>query len=353
MLKPKEGEYSIIGRPESGYSMKVLSAMHYKGVAHQWMDRFSHHKLYKQHAKVQLIPLVFLPDGTAVQDSTPVLELLEARHPQPSIYPDDIALRFLSDVLEEYGDEWVNKLMFHYRWGYPADQKHRAKTLAEGTVAGLTTPLIGKIGGPLLAPLLIKRMVPRMAFAGANDNNKPLLVESFENLVDMLQNHLLSRSYLFGERPSFGDFGLWGQMYQAYIDPSCGAILRQRGPAVVAWIERMLEPEKYGEYETLESLEPTLAPLFSREVGPRFLAWDVANARAWDAGEAQTELEMDGRHYYQKTFKYPAQALGILKGKFNQASSDGELVRFLESTGCLQYLTGTDPTGVSAGSLKE
>ncbi|HEY7775390.1 MAG TPA: hypothetical protein VIC02_02520, partial [Kineobactrum sp.] len=92
---------------------------------------------------------------------------------------------------------------------------------------------------------------------------------------------------------------------------------------------------------------------FSREVGPRFLAWDVANARAWDAGEAQTELEMDGRRYVQKTFKYPAQALGILKEKFNQASSDGELIRFLASTGCLQYLTGTDGTGVNAGSLKK
>ena len=69
------GEYSIIGRPESGYSMKVLSAMRYKGVAHQWMDRFSHNKLYKEHAKVQLIPLVFLPDGSSMQDSTPILEL--------------------------------------------------------------------------------------------------------------------------------------------------------------------------------------------------------------------------------------------------------------------------------------
>ena len=40
-------------------------------------------------------------------------------------------------------------------------------------------------------------------------------MESFANLVDMLEIHLQSRSYLFGERPSFGDFGLRGQMYQA------------------------------------------------------------------------------------------------------------------------------------------
>ena len=28
--------YVIMGRPESGYSMKVRSAMRFKGIAHEW-----------------------------------------------------------------------------------------------------------------------------------------------------------------------------------------------------------------------------------------------------------------------------------------------------------------------------
>lgn len=44
----KAGEYHLIGRPESGYSMKVLAVLRYKGFAHRWMDRFSHNKLYQQ-----------------------------------------------------------------------------------------------------------------------------------------------------------------------------------------------------------------------------------------------------------------------------------------------------------------
>ena len=334
----KHGEYTVMGRPESGYSMKVLAAMRYKGVAHQWMDRFSHEKLYQAHAKVQLIPLVFLPDGTAMQDSTPALELLEEQHPEPSLHPTDPALRFLSELMEEYGDEWGNKLMFHYRWGYPADQKHRSNTLAAGIVGGKTLPLIGKLLGPLMAPLIVKRMVPRMGFAGANDNNKPILINSFANLVDMLEAHLQNRSYLFGERPAFGDFGLWGQMYQAYIDPSCEAILKAKGPNVVKWIERMLEPKNVGDFETLEALGPTLSPIFDQEVGPHFLAWSAANSKAWEAGEKQTELTMDGQRYHQKTFKYPAQSLKTLMEKFEAAKESETLKRFLEETHCLTYL---------------
>jgi glutathione S-transferase len=331
-------EYRIVGRPESGYSMKVLAAMRYKGVPHRWLDRFSHNRLYQAHAGVQLIPLVFLPGGEAMQDSTPILELLEQRHPEPSIHPPDPALRFLSELLEEYGDEWGNKLMFHYRWGYPADQQRRSRSLAEGIVSGRTAGWVGKLAGPLLAPVLVRRMVPRMAFAGANDNNKPLLVESFAGLVDMLDNHLRSRSYLLGERPCFGDFGLWGQLHQASTDPSCAAILEVRGPAVLAWIERMLNPVKLGEFESLETLAPTLLPVFAREVGPRYLAWAVANAAAWEAGEKETRLTMDGRTYFQKTFKYPAQGLAILKRKFEAAKDDETLRSFLAAGDCLDYL---------------
>lgn len=327
-----------MGRPESGYSMKVRSAMRLKSVPHEWVDRrLGNAKLFQEHAKVQLIPLVWRPDGTSVQDSTPILEELERDHPSPSLHPENPGLRFLSEIVEEYGDEWANKLMFHHRWGYPADQKHRSATLARGMFEG--HPL--RIFAPITARFIVRRMIPRMGFAGANANNAPLLVESFENLVAILEDHLADRAYLFGGRPAFGDFGLWGQMHQAYCDPTCGAHLRERGPAVVDWIERMLDPKCEGDFETLDSLEATLRPLFAKEIAPRFLAWEVANERSVEGGAEQTELTMDGRLYYQRTFKYPAQTFAILKRKGEAAQADTRAMAFLEETGCLAHLQAT------------
>ncbi len=339
--------YVILGRTESGYSMKVRAAMRYKQVAHEWMDRsFRNQKLFQAHAKVQLIPLVFLPDGRSVQDSTPILEALEKDHPAPSLHPSDPGLRFLSILLEEYGDEWANKLMFHHRWGYPADQKHRSGTLARGMLEGSWL----RPFAPVMARFMVRRMIPRMRFAGANENNAPILIESFANLVAMLDDHLRSRPYVFGSRPAFGDFGLWGQLYQAYVDPTCGAHLKEKGPAVVAWLERMLDPKNEGVFESFEALAPTLRPLFEREVGPRFLAWDAANAAALTEGLEQTELKMDGKLYYQRTFKYPAQTFSILKKKYREAAGDERLASFLGETGCLAHLTSTHiSAGVSAG----
>lgn len=331
----ESGHYVIIGRPESGYSVKVRSAMRSKRLPHEWVDRcLRTEKRFQSHARVQLIPLVILPDGRSLQDSTPILEHLERESPEPSWHPTDPGLRFLSELLEEYGDEWVNKLMFHHRWAHPADQKARSATLARGLLAG--HPL--RMFAPIAARVVAARMIPRMALAGANENNAPILVESFANLVDLLEAHLGARAYLFGGRPAFGDFGLFAQLHQALLDPTAGARLRARGPAVVAWIERMLAPDTAGDFETFEALEPTLRPIFAREVGPRFLAWDIANERALAAGQAQTELEMEGRLYYQRTFKYPAQTLSILRTKFEGARTDGWLDGFLRDTGCLAAL---------------
>jgi len=273
-----------------------------------------------------------------MQDSTPILEHLEQAFPEPSLPPEDPALRCLSELLEEYGDEWGNKLMFHYRWGHPADQRHRAKTLAEGFVGGLTHPLLGKLLRPIVARMMVKRMVPRMAFAGANETNAPHLERSWFRTVELLEEHLSNRLYLFGARPAFGDFGIWGNLNQAYTDPTCGEHLSGHAPALVRWIERMDTPSAEGDFEPLEALLPTLGPLLSEQVAGRFLPWTLANARALEAGEPQTRLEFDGELYEQKTFKYHAWSFGKLKEKLLPVAADPQLRAVLEETGCAPFL---------------
>ncbi|MBW2242867.1 MAG: glutathione S-transferase N-terminal domain-containing protein, partial [Deltaproteobacteria bacterium] len=112
----------VIGLLMSPYSLKVRAYLRYKAIPFVWIDRNRRNeKLFQRHARVQLIPLVLFPDGEAMQDSTPIIERLEEEHPEPSIHPETPALRFLSALLEEYGDEWCNKLMFQFRWGPKED----------------------------------------------------------------------------------------------------------------------------------------------------------------------------------------------------------------------------------------
>lgn len=328
--------YKLMGIDVSPYTMKVLSYLKYKGVSWEWFPRnLRTEKIFRQHAQVQLIPMLFLPDGSTMQDSTPIIEYLEAEHPEPSIYPDDPALRFLAALLEEFGDEWCNKLMFFQRWFAKADQIATGERIAGAMLEGQWFRPVAK---PILAKFIVRRMIPRLSFAGANETNIPHLQRSFESVVAKLDTHLATRPYLLGGRPSFGDFGIWGNIYQAWTDPTAGSYMNKNARHLVAWIERMLAPDDEGPFETLEALAPTLRPLLKTDIAERFLKWSAANDKAWKAGRKQTSLEMGGASYEQKTFKYHSVSLGELRKKYETGEDDTELNTLLEETGCLQYL---------------
>lgn len=330
----------LIGLEMSPYSVKVRSYLRYKQIPFEWIDRNRRNEaLFQKHARVALIPLVLFPDDEAMQDSTPIIDRLESEYPEPSIHPPEPAARALSVLLEEFGDEWCNKLMFQYRWGPREDARSAARRIAAAMFPDW--PL--KALQPLLVPLMIRRMVPRMAYAGANETNAPHLKESWLRTVELLEAHLAGRSYLFGERPAYGDFGIWGNLRQAFTDPTCGRHLRGQASAVVRWIERMETPAALGDFEPLVSLLSTLAPLLAEQVAGRFLPWTVANAHALEAGEPETRLAFDGRPYAQKTFKYHAWSLAQLHEKLGPFAGDPMLREVLEQTGCAACIPSRDP----------
>ena len=124
--------YRIFGSELSPYSVKVRSYFRYKGLPHEWIPRSPAVQAeFQKYAKLPLVPLVVTPEGEGVQDSTPIIERFEAGRPEPSVVPDDPALAFISALLEEYGDEWGNKWMFHYRWRYQPDAWSTAERIAQ------------------------------------------------------------------------------------------------------------------------------------------------------------------------------------------------------------------------------
>ena len=328
--------WRIFGIELSPYSVKVRSYFRYKRIPHEWVVRhLGNMAEFQKHAKLPLVPLVLDPDGNAYQDSTPIIEMLEARFPEPAIHPPDPARAFLSALLEEYGDEWGNKWMFHYRWWYEPDQESAARRIAEANLPGGDEVAVAK-----MAAAVRQRMVPRLSFVGSNERTKPLIEASFERVVALLEAHLAARPYLFGARPAFADFGIWPQIYELSTDPTPGALLRERAPRVMAWVERMLDPAAEGPFEPWEALAPTLEPLLHEEVAGRFLPWSDANAQALAAGQSEFTVLLDSRPFTQQPQKYHAKSLGVLRERHRPVAGDPALRAVLERTGCLAWRGG-------------
>ena len=123
--------YRIIGAEMSPYSVKVRSYFRYKAIPHQWVLRNAESQAeFEKYARMPIIPLVVTPEGNGIQNSTPIIEAMEKLYPEPSIHPDDSVAGFISALIEEFGDEWGNKWMFHYRWARDVDQISSAGRIA-------------------------------------------------------------------------------------------------------------------------------------------------------------------------------------------------------------------------------
>jgi len=331
--RPMTTPYRIFGSEMSPYSVKVRSYFRFKGLPHVWIPRGPDNEAeYKRYARLPIVPTVATPDDVGLQDSTPIIEALEAAFPMPSIHPDDPVLRFLSVLIEEFGDEWGNKLMFHHRWYAKVDQLASSQTLARLSLPTGTDEEVAA-----RAAMILERMSGRGHFVGSSPANAPLITACYFELLDLLEPHLQARKYLFGARPSFGDFGLAAQLYECSVDPTCGAGMRGRAPAVLDWCHRMLEPRDDGPFEDWTSLAPTLQPLLAY-IGRTFLPWTTANGRALAAGEAEFTVDLPGGPYTQGPQKYHARSLSALKAKYTEAAGIPGLADSLQNTNCVVNL---------------
>ena len=328
--------YRVFGAEMSPYSVKVRSYFRYKGLPHVWIVRNADSQAeYQRWAKIQIVPLVVTPEEEALQDSTPIIERIEALHPEPSIHPSDPVSRFVSALLEEFGDEWGNKWMFHYRWAREVDQICSAGRIARAMMPGATDEQHAGMTAQIR-----ERMVGRVWFVGSSAQTAPQIESSFRDATLLLDAHLATRPYLFGARPAFGDFGLFAQLYEAWTDPTPAALIEGRAPRVLDWLHRMLWPRAEGPFEPWSNLEPTLLPFLERQVGRLFLPWSVANAAAIAAGSDEFSVELAGSTWTQKPQKYHAKSLQALRAKYAATGSDRALDALLERSGCLAALRG-------------
>jgi glutathione S-transferase len=326
--------YRIFGVENSPFSVKVRSYFRYKGLDHEWIVRnLSTMPEYQKYAKLPIVPLLVTADDEALQDSTPIIDWAEAKHPEPSVHPSSEPNQFLSCLIEEFGDEWGNKWMLHYRWAREADQ-----VAASTRLVAEMMPDTPEEQRKETAAGIADRMKGRVWFVGSNEVTAAQIEDSWVEAVGLLEAHLSGRNYLFGARPSFGDFGLWGQVYNCLVDPTPGGILREKGPSVVAWVERMLDPKASGDFEAWEALSPTLAPFVQRMCGDLFLPWSEANAKALVGGDETYDVELDGRTWTQKPVKYQAKSLAAIRARYAAVADKSSLDAVLDELGCRSWL---------------
>jgi glutathione S-transferase len=329
---------ALKGVPGSPYTRKMLALLRYRRLPYRLIVA-SHDAKGLPAPKVSLLPTFFFPDADgelqAVTDSSPILRRLDAEYPARRVRPADPALAFLDSLLEDYGDEWLTKAMFHYRWAYAADIKRSSDVLPNWARGPLSDASLAEAGSVFAA-----RQIPRLRYVGSNEITGPVIEASYMRFLDAFESHLKTNAFLLGARPGGGDFGVCGQLTQlALFDPTPMAITAERAPRVFAWVSGAedlsgLEPAE-SDWFSVGALPATLTAILA-EVGRVHVPLLIANARAVQAGAAQVETEIDGRPWVQQPFPYQAKCLRWLREEF-AALSRGQrtsVAAVLADAGC-------------------
>jgi len=296
---------------------------------------------YPQRAepKVHLLPTFYFKDEAgeevAVTDSSPIIRRLEKDYEGRSIIPSDPVLAFLDMLLEDFGDEWLTKAMFHYRWSYEADIRK----------AGDILPLHGMVSvsqeqAKAMGDLVRERQIARLAYVGSNETTRPTIEESFERVVALLDRHFMETPFLMGERPGSCDFAVYGQLTcLALFDPTPQAHLLEHHPRVYAWAESIEDLSGYlvTDEDWLNSgdLPQTLIDLLG-EVGRIYVPYLIGNAKAVAEAAERVEMTLDGRPWEQNPFPYQVKCLRWLKEAYaNLEEVDRNRIDdLLAGTGC-------------------
>ena len=336
--------YRLIGSTPSPYSNELRALLRYRRIPHVWVPRSAAVEAEIAHVKPQIVPMLRFPEETDYRvDSTPLAHALEARHGARSVVPADSADAFLCHLIEDFADEWVTKLMFHYRWYYAADAD-----FAQAWIVDEHQPGADANRRAQAMAYMRERQQGRMALVGCTPDNAPIIEESFADLLAALEPHLNGAAFLFGSRPSLADFALYGQLKMLATDPTPQAILREKAPRLDVWLRAMDDASGVeGDWrEPGAEPAPAIAALLGL-VGRDYLPFLAANARAWEAGEEEMAVQLRGRPYAQAPFRYQVKCLNVLREAFAglDAGSRQRIAPWLETAGCLEAI---DAQGVSA-----
>jgi len=313
----------LSGAPASPYTRKMVALLRYRRIAYRLMLSTTGVPGLPL-AKPPLLPTFYLPgpDGTlqAITDSTPLIRRFEADYPGRHVVPADPALALIDALLEDFGDEWLTKAMFHYRWTYPADIRKAGEVLACWR------------GGPhedaaltATAEAVRGRQIPRLRYVGSNGTTGPVIEAGYRRVLLALEDHFRTHRFLMGARPGASDFAIYGQLTQlVHFDPTSMALAAEIAPRVCAWV-LMVEDLSGLEPADADWLDVTRLPgglhALLHEAGRLYAPLLLANAQALQAGQAELQATIDGQPWVQQAFPYQGKCLAWLRRDYQALSA--------------------------------
>ncbi|MEM1024851.1 MAG: glutathione S-transferase family protein [Myxococcota bacterium] len=258
------GRFRLLSAPFSYYSAKTRTNLRLKGLAFD--ERLATLWVYRRvivpKTGVRFIPVLLTPQGQALQDSSVIMDWLEAEHPTPALVPDPgrhPTKRLAAELLELFTDNWMLVPAMHARWN---DSSHLDEVHAN--FGSIVSPWLPKPLRRLAGSRLSRFFADGAKALGASESTAEALVAFQTDTRAVLESHFERWPFAFGQRASSADVALAGPVAGHWaVDPNPSREL-EKYPAITAWLKRIKDRVEGPSDAEPDEIPVSLDPLFRR-----------------------------------------------------------------------------------------
>ncbi len=218
----------FMGLDRSHFSAKLRPALRYKQL--HYVEIAPDVREIARRTGVSFVPALVTPEDEMLQDTTDILDALEARLPEPRLLPASRDF-VLCRLFELYADEFFPIVSMRTRWAYPENQAEVRRAFAAFS---------GSLETGDRAADLMSSYLPRL---GITAETIPAIDAHLDAMLAALCAHFRAHPFLLGGRMSLADCALMGPLYaHLHLDRVTRAKLYDEAIEVCMWIERCNHP---------------------------------------------------------------------------------------------------------------
>ena len=209
------------------FTEKVACALAFKDLAYQRVEVTEADEIKRLNPEKQTLPVLEV-DREQIQDSPNILRWLEDRHPEPSLFSNDLKTRKQQESLADWSD---SSFAFYWNRWLKANEEYERNLSTSSP--GLLTRIHQHVG---------ERIGIETNESVENDPGVKKILQELSNRMDDLVGFLAGRPFFFSDQLSVADLSVFGMLLVMRHGPMpTSASLLSSRPSLAAHTDRMTE----------------------------------------------------------------------------------------------------------------
>jgi len=302
--------YTIYGSQASLFTRKLEAAAIFYGLPFSFKNKRAQDNIeeIERRAGTHQVPVLRTPENWMIADTTPLISLLDGRCPNRRLFPAG-PLGVLVHIVEDFFDEWVSRVMVHYRWHYPDSAAHTSMIIANDDP---------------VAAAKVREWGPRACRATGTESlrQQKAAEDEYLRFLESAEKQLAETRYLLGDRPTAVDcIFLGGLRAHINFDPDPKKILAAF-PKVVAWSEGKADAwDGEGDLAPFPASTP-FAALTLSEMPATYAPFMLANTEAQIQGKKSFSAHIYGEDVSYLSRPYPELARRMILDRIRDTLSE-------------------------------